>query len=80
MKTIQMALFLFALGCIVGHLTGCSPGPTVPAYCTNEALFTAALVRCVDASSTREQARECNRQVHERCGISLTVSQRSVAP
>lgn len=56
-------------------LAGCgSKGPTIPAYCTNEPAFTAALLRCVDKSESREQSRTCRKAVHETCGIVETVS------
>lgn len=71
-----VALAIFAVLIIVGvALSGCaSKGPTVPAYCTNEPAFTAALLRCVDKSDTREQSRACRKAVHEACGIVETVS------
>lgn len=53
---------------------GGSREPTVPAYCTDEHAFTAALLRCVDKSTSREQSRACRKAVHEACGIVETVS------
>lgn len=79
---VGIALLAVALGLSFCHCSvmGCIPQPTIPAYCTNEVAFTAALVRCVDQSETRDASRECRAAVHERCGITMTTSSRSLAP
>lgn len=72
-----------ALGALIfGGLVqcGCAPAPTVPAYCTDEKLFTAALLRCVDKSADLPASRKCRADVHARCGITLTSSARSALP
>lgn len=76
-ETFALALFLLLLGGIVAHCTvGCTPGPVapLPRYCYSEKEFTAALVLCVDKSSTRELAKVCRKKTHEDCGITETVS------
>ena len=57
-------------------LAGCSPAksPQLPAYCVDDGLFTAALLRCVDKSPSRAESRACRKAVHESCGIVETVS------
>lgn len=78
MKQVLFMLSLFGWGSLLGH---CKPRqPALPAYCTDEVAFTAVLVRCVDAASTREESRKCRAAAHERCGIVMTTSARSVAP
>jgi hypothetical protein len=79
MSAIAFAVVLFIAGMGLG--AACSPrGPQLPAYCTDEVAFTAVLVRCVDASATREESRKCRAAAHEKCGIVMTTSARSVAP
>lgn len=69
-RTISNALTLYAA------LVACgAPSPKAPpAYCTDQTLFTAALLRCVDKSPTREQSRACRRDVHASCGFVETLS------
>lgn len=77
MNTREWTTAFAISGIIVGalvHCTACTPAPKVPAYCTDEALFTAALIRCVDKSSTLQESRKCRADVHARCGITLTSS------
>lgn len=71
-ETLQFSICLFA-----ATMIACADkGPQIPAYCTNEAAFTAALVRCVDSSPTRSESQACRKAVHERCGIVEKVSER----
>jgi hypothetical protein len=80
---LEFAVGMLIVAAIFGVLvqcTGCTPAPALPAYCTNEVAFTAALARCVDKSPTRAESRACRADVHARCGITMTVSKRSVAP
>jgi len=73
-NAIAPALFLCALGYIVYLLASCKPaeGPTLPKYCTEEALYTARLLRCVDAASTLAESQACRQQVDYECGIRQT--------
>lgn len=76
MDTTAFLLALFAVGCIVGHCTGCNAVrmPEVPAYCKSEDLFTAAVLSCTDKSSTREQSQACKRDLQASCGFVETVT------
>lgn len=76
---VSSALAAMAFAVLI-QCNGCGPASNLPAYCTDEVAFTAALVRCVDKSPTREESRKCRADVHARCGITMTVSQRSVVP
>ncbi len=76
MSRLAFFVALFGWGTALGH---CKPS-SVPAYCTDEVAFTAVLVRCVDAAQSRAESRECRAKAHERCGIVMTTSARSVAP
>lgn len=62
--------------CTILVLVGCYPPaePTVPAYCTNEAALTAALVRCVDRSETRAAYNACRAETLGVCGIAERAS------
>lgn len=63
---------------LVAHQCACA-GPVAkhPAYCTDEAAFTARLLACVDDAAReakdeaefRNRSRVCRSAVHERCGI-----------
>lgn len=59
---MRPALFSIALAC-------CMPANRPPAMCTEEAVFTAALVKCVEQSGTREESRRCRKTAHEICGF-----------
>ncbi len=73
-ETIAFAIVLGACAVIVAHCTSCSaPGPHVPAYCTDERLYTAALLRCVDKAATVAESRACRADVNKTCGITETV-------
>lgn len=69
-RSLATGLALYA------SLVACgAPSPKAPpAYCADQALFTATLLRCVDKSSTREQSRACRRDVHASCGFVETLS------
>ena len=49
------------------------PG-TLPAYCTDDKLYTAALLRCVDKSDTLAQSKQCREAVDYSCGIVQTIT------
>lgn len=62
---------------IVLALVGCKPAETpkqYPAYCADEKLFTAAVLRCTDKSDTREASQACKRDLQASCGFVETVS------
>ena len=83
-------LCIFAgLTLIVAKCTGCSkPVAAYPAYCTDEAAFTARLLACVDDAardqkteeSFRNASRVCRASVHERCGIVFVSAKDGGAP
>lgn len=72
----------------VAYCQGCERPATHPAYCTDEAAFTARLLACVDESSRlakdeesfRAQSRVCRVAVHERCGIATVGARDGGAP
>ena len=74
---VCVVIFVAALGFLaVRLLAGCAPhaeGPTLPAYCTNEAAYTAKLLRCVDDASTLAESQMCRQRVDYTCGIRETV-------
>ena len=66
-STLGMILALYALGFIVGHLTGCKPsqlGATAA-----ESAYTGELLRCVDNANTLAESRACRADVDLRWGI-----------
>lgn len=74
---VAVLVFLAAVGFIAARiLIGCKPrpadGPTLPGYCYDDKLFTAAHLRCVDRAATLEESRACRRAVDESCGITET--------
>lgn len=82
MKAIGMGVLLFAWGCIVCHLVGCTPPqqPAFPTYCYDETAFRKELVGCVTVSTDKESSRECRRFVHAACGFVMTSSSRVELP
>lgn len=46
--------------------------PSTPAYCRDEDLYAAALVRCVDKAKTRAESKSCRVEVDRTCGITST--------
>lgn len=77
---IGLVLFLFALAFVVA---GCKPAQQpdkFPAYCYSEVQFTQELVRCATTAPDKPASRACRAEVHRACGITMTVSERSVAP
>jgi hypothetical protein len=75
-KAIPVVLFLCALGYVVFRSLGCKPPEpgTLPAYCTDDKLYTAALLRCVDKSETLAQSQQCRASVDYSCGIIQTIT------
>lgn len=73
---IAPVLFLCALGYIIFRSLGCrAPEPgSLPAYCTDDKLYTAALLRCVDKSDTLAQSKQCREAVDYSCGIIQTIT------
>lgn len=73
-------LLFFAALAFVGMrcLAGCKEPPpgTLPAYCTNESLYTAKLLRCVDDADTLAQSKQCRESVDYSCGIVQTITVR----
>lgn len=71
-------LLFFAAMIFVGLrcMAGCkAPEPgSLPAYCTNEALYTAKLVRCVDDAETLAASKQCRANVDYSCGIVQTIT------
>lgn len=77
-------LVVFAgLTLIVAKCTGCGPKPaSYPAFCTDEAAFTARQLACVDEAAReahdepefRNLSRVCRAAVHERCGITYVLA------
>lgn len=65
---IGFALALFALGCVVGHCTGCH-SPEQAGATAAESSYTAELLRCVDDARTLAESRACRQQVNVRWGI-----------
>lgn len=57
-------------------LAGCTPqsANSLPAYCTNEPLYTAALLACVDKSETLSESKSCRESVDRTCGITQTIT------
>lgn len=74
---VAVLVFLAVIGYMVARLlAGCAPraeGPTLPRYCTEESLYTAALLRCVDKANTLAESQMCRQQVDYTCGIRQTV-------
>lgn len=57
-------------------LAGCTPArdpDALPKFCTDETLYTAELVRCVDRAETLAQSQACRQSVDYACGIRQTV-------
>lgn len=50
-------------------LVACAGANRPPAMCTEEALFTAALLKCIESSGTREESRKCRKTAHDICGF-----------
>lgn len=77
---VAVLVFLGAVGFILARiLTGCTPrtyDAQYPSYCYEEALYTAAQLRCVDAARDLGESRECRRKLAESCGIAETVTVR----
>jgi hypothetical protein len=76
-RAIGPALFLVALAfLVVRFFLGCkAPEPgSLPAYCTDDKLYTAALLRCVDKSETLAQSQQCRASVDYSCGIIQTIT------
>lgn len=80
-NVVGLVLALWAATFIIGHVCGCKPAAApLPGYCYDGKAFTAALVRCVDASADRVATRACRKKVHESCGIIETISKASHEP
>lgn len=73
---VCVLVFLGAVLFIAAQLFGCRPPQpgALPAYCTEEALYTAALLRCVDKAETLAQSQMCRQNVDYTCGIRQTVT------
>lgn len=73
---VCVIIFVAALGFLaVRLLAGCASraeGPTLPRFCTEEALYTAALLRCVDNAHTLAESQMCRQNVDYACGIRQT--------
>lgn len=72
---VAVLVFIAAVGFIGVHcLMACKPAETgnLPRYCVDEALYTAALMRCVDKAQTLAESQMCRQQVDYSCGIRQT--------
>jgi hypothetical protein len=71
---IGVVFFLLFLALLVLGVARCKPAQdsTLPAYCVEESLYTAALLRCVDKASTLAESQMCREQVDYSCGIRQT--------
>jgi hypothetical protein len=68
-RTIKAAL------CLYVALVACGSKPAqYPPYCYESERFTALILACTPKSKTREESRECKRQLNESCGFVETVS------
>lgn len=78
-----LVLFLFALAMVVGGSSGCKPAAQpdkFPAYCYDRDAFTLAVTGCAEKAVDRAASRACRAEIHKACGITMTVSEGSVAP
>lgn len=67
-NTLAFALFLFAVGCCVGHAAGCKPPQTIE-QAAAEGAYGAALLRCVDEATTLQESKACRERVDREWGI-----------
>lgn len=75
---IAVVIFIGAVAFILVQLNGCAAREqgSLPAYCYNEELYTAALLRCVDKAETLAESKQCREAVDNSCGIVQTVTVR----
>jgi hypothetical protein len=77
LRGLAVLLLIGALILVAGRiLAGCkAPEPgTLPRYCTEEALYTAKLLRCVDDAKTLAESQQCRANVDYSCGIIQTIT------
>lgn len=71
-QLFAVCLFLFALGCLVGHGLGCKPSQT--ASTAAEAAYGAALLKCVDDAKTLAESKACRARVDAEWNVTQTAT------
>ena len=72
--TVPVFLFLAACVFVILHLWGCMPRSSSASQMQAEAVYTGALLACVDRSATLSESKACRARVDREWGISQTAT------